>query len=61
MIRRSLTPTMTSTARRLHDLHAFEQAAELLRRVKREGLTVVLATSASERDATFLRAAIVQA
>jgi HAD superfamily hydrolase (TIGR01509 family) len=45
-------------AARLHNLAAFDKAAELLRRVKAEGLAVVLATSASEHDARFLRAAI---
>jgi HAD superfamily hydrolase (TIGR01509 family) len=45
-------------APRLHNLKAFDKAADLLRRTKSEGLTVVLATSASKRDATFLRAAI---
>lgn len=42
----------------LHDLRAFDGAADLLRKVKASGLTVVLATSAGERDAKFLRAAI---
>jgi HAD superfamily hydrolase (TIGR01509 family) len=45
-------------APRLHDLHAFDRAAALLRKAKSEGLTVVLATSASKRDAKFLRAAL---
>jgi HAD superfamily hydrolase (TIGR01509 family) len=45
-------------APRLHSLRAFDRAADLLRRVKAEGLTVVLATSASEHDARFLRAAV---
>jgi HAD superfamily hydrolase (TIGR01509 family) len=45
-------------APRLHSLHPFDQAAALLRKAESEGLTVVLATSASKRDATFLRAAL---
>lgn len=42
----------------LHDLVAFPKAAELLRATKRAGLRVVLATSASEKEAEHLRAAI---
>lgn len=45
-------------APRLRSLHAFDQAADLLRRTKSEGLSVVLATSASKHDASLLRAAI---
>jgi HAD superfamily hydrolase (TIGR01509 family) len=45
-------------APRLHDLRAFDRAAALLRKAKSVGLTVVLATSASTRDTSFLRAAL---
>jgi HAD superfamily hydrolase (TIGR01509 family) len=45
-------------APRLHDLRAFDGAAELLRKVKSDGLTVVLATSASGKDASFFRQAL---
>jgi HAD superfamily hydrolase (TIGR01509 family) len=42
----------------LHRLRAFPQAAELLRTTKRNGLVVVLATSASSHDVEHLCAAI---
>jgi HAD superfamily hydrolase (TIGR01509 family) len=42
----------------LHHLHAFEGAADLLRKLKSAGATVVLATSASKRDAGHLLDAI---
>jgi HAD superfamily hydrolase (TIGR01509 family) len=45
-------------APRLHHLQVFDQAAELLRKAKSTGLIVVLATSASARDARFLRASL---
>jgi HAD superfamily hydrolase (TIGR01509 family) len=45
-------------AARLHDLRAFERAAELLRHTRSAGLAVILATSASGHDAPFLYAAI---
>lgn len=41
-----------------HQLVAFVGAGELLRQTKKRGLAVVLATSASEEEATHLRAAI---
>jgi HAD superfamily hydrolase (TIGR01509 family) len=41
-----------------HQLVAFDAAADLLRTTKKAGLTVVLATSASEEEAGHLRAAI---
>jgi HAD superfamily hydrolase (TIGR01509 family) len=43
---------------RLHELRAFNGAGELLRRTKRDGLAVVLATSASSHDVQHLRKAI---
>jgi phosphoglycolate phosphatase-like HAD superfamily hydrolase len=43
---------------RLQSLQAFDAAADLLRRCKAAGLTVVLASSASSHDAEHLRAAI---
>ncbi|HEX3825486.1 MAG TPA: HAD family hydrolase [Mycobacteriales bacterium] len=43
---------------RLHTLRAFDGAAELLTRCHDEGITVVLATSASRHDADHLRAAL---
>jgi HAD superfamily hydrolase (TIGR01509 family) len=43
---------------RLGDLQAFDGAAELLRRVKQTGRTVVLATSASREEAEHLCTAI---
>jgi HAD superfamily hydrolase (TIGR01509 family) len=43
---------------RLHDLRAFDGAADLLRAVKASGLRVLLATSASAKEAEHLRAAI---
>jgi HAD superfamily hydrolase (TIGR01509 family) len=42
----------------LYQLRAFDGAAALLRRVKADGFTVVLATSASEGDVEHLRRAI---
>jgi HAD superfamily hydrolase (TIGR01549 family) len=45
-------------AARLHQLQVFDGAAELLRRSKAAGLTVVLATSASRHDADHLEDAI---
>jgi HAD superfamily hydrolase (TIGR01509 family) len=45
-------------AARLHQLQVFDGAAELLRRCKEAGLTVVLATSASRHDAGHLEKAI---
>jgi len=42
----------------LHELVAFDGAADLLRRTKRSGLAVVLATSASAKEAGHLRAAL---
>jgi HAD superfamily hydrolase (TIGR01509 family) len=42
----------------LHRLPAFPRAAELLRAVKVAGMTVVLATSASEKETEHLRRAI---
>jgi HAD superfamily hydrolase (TIGR01509 family) len=42
----------------LHDLPAIPGAGDLLRAVKKHGLGVVLATSASEEEVTHLRAAI---
>jgi HAD superfamily hydrolase (TIGR01509 family) len=42
----------------LHELAAFDGAAELLRVTKRAGLRVVLATSASAKEAQHLRAAL---
>jgi HAD superfamily hydrolase (TIGR01509 family) len=42
----------------LHRLPAFPGAADLLRAVKSAGLTVVLATSASEKEAQHLRRAV---
>src|SRR3954470_8372902 len=42
----------------LHRLPAFPRAAELLRAVKKAGLTVVLATSASEDETEHLRRAL---
>lgn len=42
----------------LHELRAFDGAADLLRKVKASGLSVVLATSAGERDAKYLLSAI---
>jgi phosphoglycolate phosphatase-like HAD superfamily hydrolase len=42
----------------LHNVRAFDAAADLLRRCKAAGLTVVLATSASSDDVRYLRAAI---
>jgi phosphoglycolate phosphatase-like HAD superfamily hydrolase len=42
----------------LYNLRAFDAAGDLLRRCKAAGLTVVLATSASSRDAEHLRDAI---
>jgi len=41
-----------------HQLRAFDGAADLLRTTKKAGLTVVLATSASEAEAAHLTAAI---
>jgi HAD superfamily hydrolase (TIGR01509 family) len=41
-----------------HQLVAFDGAADLLRRTKKSGLTVVLATSASEDEAQHLTAAL---
>jgi HAD superfamily hydrolase (TIGR01509 family) len=41
-----------------HRLRAFADAGELLRQTKKSGLSVVLATSASEEEAVHLRAAI---
>jgi HAD superfamily hydrolase (TIGR01509 family) len=43
---------------RLHRLQVFDGAAELLRRTKKAGLSVVLATSASKHDAEHLTDAI---
>jgi HAD superfamily hydrolase (TIGR01509 family) len=43
---------------RLHDLRAFDGAGDLLRRVAASGLAVLLATSASSKEAAHLRAAI---
>jgi HAD superfamily hydrolase (TIGR01509 family) len=45
-------------APRLRQLRPFPDAVELLRRTHGEGLTVVLATSASDSEATHLRAAL---
>jgi HAD superfamily hydrolase (TIGR01509 family) len=45
-------------AARLHSLNAFDGARELLIRCHKEGLRVVLATSASRHDADHLRAAL---
>jgi HAD superfamily hydrolase (TIGR01509 family) len=42
----------------LHHLRAFDGAQELIRSIKARGVSVVLATSASERDARHLLAAI---
>jgi HAD superfamily hydrolase (TIGR01509 family) len=42
----------------LHRLPAFPRAADLLRAVKEAGMTVVLATSASEKETEHLRRAI---
>src|SRR3954453_20064076 len=42
----------------LHELAAFDGAAELLRATKKAGLAVVLATSASAKEAAHLRKAI---
>src|SRR3954452_15354833 len=42
----------------LHGLVAFPGAADLLRTAKKRGLRVVLATSASEKEAAHLRRAI---
>src|SRR5437764_2736365 len=42
----------------LHELAPFEGAAELLRATKRAGLAVVLATSASAKEARHLRDAL---
>jgi HAD superfamily hydrolase (TIGR01509 family) len=42
----------------LHRLSAFDRAADLLRATKQAGLAVVLATSASAKEATHLRAAL---
>jgi len=41
-----------------HRLTAFEGAGDLLRETKKRGLSVVLATSASEEEAAHLRAAV---
>lgn len=43
---------------RLYQVHAFDRAAALLRRLKRDGYEVVLATSASQSDVEHLRRAI---
>jgi HAD superfamily hydrolase (TIGR01509 family) len=45
-------------AARLHSLRAFDGARDLLVRCHKEGLTVVLATSASRHDADYLTAAL---
>jgi HAD superfamily hydrolase (TIGR01509 family) len=45
-------------APRLRQLRPFPDAVQLLRRTHAEGLTVVLATSASDSEATHLRAAL---
>ena len=42
----------------LHELAAFDRAADLLRATKRAGLAVVLATSASAKEAEHLRATL---
>ena len=42
----------------LHELQPFEGAADLLRRTKKAGLAVVLATSASAKEAQHLRDAL---
>jgi HAD superfamily hydrolase (TIGR01509 family) len=42
----------------LHHLRAFDGAGDVLRKIKASGLSVVLATSASERDARYLTDAI---